>query len=414
MSDETTRLHLAQLVSLQELNAVTWNEALAGIDTLVDLCLLGTSVNTPPASPADGDAYLVGANPTGAWLGSAYKIAACSDGTWRFLVPFKGLIAFVPSTPDFLVFNGAAWVSMASLLLLQNLAALGINCSADATNKLAVAASSVLFNNAGNGVQMKLNKNAAADTASLLYQTGWSGRAEVGLCGNDDFHFKTSPDGAVWREALVLKADSGRLGLNTAAPSAPLELHVDGASPTASALAGANDVIVTKQSASAAFGGIVAANTSSDRMVFSGIRARGTLAAPAAVAAGDGIFSLLGAGYDGATPRETAAISFTIDGAVSAGTVPQRITFETGTGSTRSERVRINATGELGVGKTATAGVMLDVAGPVGHQTYTVAALPNAAQPGQVIFVGNESGGAVLAFSDGTNWRRVTDRAVVS
>ena len=30
------------------------------------------------------------------------------------------------------------------------------------------------------------------------------------------------------------------------------------------------------------------------------------------------------------------------------------------------------------------------------------------------IYVSDETGGAVLAFSDGTNWRRVTDRAVVS
>jgi hypothetical protein len=29
-------------------------------------------------------------------------------------------------------------------------------------------------------------------------------------------------------------------------------------------------------------------------------------------------------------------------------------------------------------------------------------------------FVSNESGGPVPAFSDGTAWRRVTDRAVVS
>jgi hypothetical protein len=40
--------------------------------------------------------------------------------------------------------------------------------------------------------------------------------------------------------------------------------------------------------------------------------------------------------------------------------------------------------------------------------------LPNATQPGEIIYVSNETGGAVLAFSDGTNWRRVTDRAVVA
>lgn len=47
--------------------------------------------------------------------------------------------------------------------------------------------------------------------------------------------------------------------------------------------------------------------------------------------------------------------------------------------------------------------------------SYTVAALPDATtQTGAMIFVSDETGGAVPAFSDGTNWRRVTDRAVVS
>lgn len=40
--------------------------------------------------------------------------------------------------------------------------------------------------------------------------------------------------------------------------------------------------------------------------------------------------------------------------------------------------------------------------------------LPSAALPGEIIYVSNEVGGSVLAFSDGTNWRRVTDRAVVA
>ena len=47
--------------------------------------------------------------------------------------------------------------------------------------------------------------------------------------------------------------------------------------------------------------------------------------------------------------------------------------------------------------------------------TYTVATLPAAATyPRGVIYVSNEAGGATLAFSDSTNWRRVQDRAVVS
>jgi hypothetical protein len=46
--------------------------------------------------------------------------------------------------------------------------------------------------------------------------------------------------------------------------------------------------------------------------------------------------------------------------------------------------------------------------------SYTVAGVPGAAPAGQMIYVSNESGGAVPAFSDGTNWRRVTDRAIIT
>ena len=57
----------------------------------------------------------------------------------------------------------------------------------------------------------------------------------------------------------------------------------------------------------------------------------------------------------------------------------------------------------------------LDVDGPVRVKSYTVAGVPAAnVAAGQIIYVSDESGGAVTAFSDGTNWRRVTDRAVIS
>ena len=53
-------------------------------------------------------------------------------------------------------------------------------------------------------------------------------------------------------------------------------------------------------------------------------------------------------------------------------------------------------------------------AAPLLFFSSTVASLPSAMQAGQVVYVSDETGGPVLAFSDGTNWRRVTDRAVVS
>ena len=48
------------------------------------------------------------------------------------------------------------------------------------------------------------------------------------------------------------------------------------------------------------------------------------------------------------------------------------------------------------------------------HESYTVLNLPNPGIPGQMIYVSNESGGSTMAFSDGSSWRRITDRAIVS
>jgi len=49
--------------------------------------------------------------------------------------------------------------------------------------------------------------------------------------------------------------------------------------------------------------------------------------------------------------------------------------------------------------------------------SFTVAGagtLGAAGKTGRMIYISNEAGGAVPAFSDGTNWRRVTDRAIIS
>ncbi len=410
----TPRTQLPLLAAAQAQKHVTHNDALLQLDALLFARLLDRDLTAPPAAPADGDTYLVKAAATGTWTGQSGKIAYAASGAWRFAVPYSGLAAFVADESRMIVFDGSAWVDYASILVLQNVPLVGVNTTADATNKLAVKSAALLFDNVGGGIQAKLNKHAAGDTASLLYQDNYSGRAEIGLAGDDDLHVKVSADGSAWTEALVVKSN-GRIGLGTAQPAAPLELHVGGTS-TAAALVTADDLVIAKEDIAASFAGIVASSAAtSRRMSFKGARARGTLAAPAAVVADDQTFLLLGAGYDGAVLRNTAAISFAVDGAVSSGAVPQRIAFETGTGGTRSERLRVNATGEVGIGKTATAGVPLDLGGPLGLKSYTVAGLPAAAvQAGQLVYVGDESGGAVPAFSDGSAWRRVTDRAVVS
>ncbi|MEP4152391.1 MAG: hypothetical protein ABJL73_13885, partial [Lentilitoribacter sp.] len=101
---------------------------------------------------------------------------------------------------------------------------LGVNASADTTNRFILSSEASLFNNSGNGHQLKINKAQASDTASLLFQTGYSGRAEFGLAGDDHFRIKTSADGANFNTALVADAASGNIAIGDITPSAALTI----------------------------------------------------------------------------------------------------------------------------------------------------------------------------------------------
>ena len=54
-------------------------------------------------------------------------------------------------------------------------------------------------------------------------------------------------------------------------------------------------------------------------------------------------------------------------------------------------------------------------AGAVKLASFTVGTVPSASSnTSGLIYISNEVGGATPAFSDGTNWRRIHDRAVIS
>ena len=210
MSDSPL-LGLPFLAASQAQKHVTVNDALALLDGLLHLSVMSRAIATPPVTPADGDRYLIAATPTAAWTGHAGHVGLNVAGAWRFLVPRSGWRIWVEAESLLLVFNGSVWAAPPAPTTLQNMGLIGINATADATNKLAVSSASVLFNNVGNGIQFKINKNAATDTASLLFQTGFSGRAEIGTTGDDDLHFKVSANGASFNESLIVSGASGKV-----------------------------------------------------------------------------------------------------------------------------------------------------------------------------------------------------------
>jgi hypothetical protein len=209
MSDTTPRSALPLLAAAQSQKHVTHNEALLELDALISTTILDRDLSAPPVSPSDGDTYLVKATGSGAWTGQDGKLAYAIDGGWRFYAPFEGLAVYVADEAKLIFYNGSAWADFASVVPLENLPMLGVNATADSTNKLSVASAAILFNNIGAGTQVKVNKATAGDTASLLYQDNFSGRAEIGLTGDDNFHFKVSPDGSTFYEALILNRNTG-------------------------------------------------------------------------------------------------------------------------------------------------------------------------------------------------------------
>ncbi len=201
---------------------VTLNETLRLIDTLVQLAIVDRDLNAPPGSPSEGQRWIVKASPspTGAWAGHGNQIAAWQDGGWVFCTPKTGWFAFVIDEGALVAWSGSAWVNaLAMLATLQNLSLLGIGTTADATNPFSAKLNNALWAaktvaEGGDGdLRYKMSKESATKTLSLLMQTNFSGRAEVGLTGDDNLHFKVSPDGSSWFDAIVIDKATGKLTL---------------------------------------------------------------------------------------------------------------------------------------------------------------------------------------------------------
>lgn len=206
MSESSARLALPFLMPSQAQKHVTHNEALSRLDLLVQLAVEEFDAVIPPGLPEEGQVWALGAGPQGGWAGHDYQLAAWFNGAWLFETLEQGRSAIGKDNGDLRVWTGSEW-DTPPLPDLSMIDGVGINTVYGATNRLAVSAPATLLNHEGAGHQLKINKAATGETASLLFQSNWSGRAEMGLNGGDDFSIKVSSDGSGWTQAL--KVDSG-------------------------------------------------------------------------------------------------------------------------------------------------------------------------------------------------------------
>ena len=251
--EETTNLKLPLLVPNQSQKEITHNEALVILDNLVNNGVKDKDLIIPPENPSQNDLYIVGVGASGEWEGKDNQLAFYDNG-WRFCQARQGTKYWVIDENCIYVFNMTSWskfsgggssgggeggeggatslsqlddVSLNSISQddilkfsngvftnskeLNNLTGLGINCECDADNKLATKSDYVLFDNNGGDSKIKANKASTTQTASHLFQNNYSGRAEFGLIGNDDFSLKVSSDGSEWKEAFVVDNATGNI-----------------------------------------------------------------------------------------------------------------------------------------------------------------------------------------------------------
>lgn len=102
---------LPYLFAAQAQKEVTVNEALARIDALLRPAVEGANA-APPASPVEGECWIVGTAAEGAWEGHDGELASYCAGSWLFTTPDAGTAVYHKAAGIVLRWNNG-WQSLA-------------------------------------------------------------------------------------------------------------------------------------------------------------------------------------------------------------------------------------------------------------------------------------------------------------
>ncbi len=105
----TPRLAAPYIVQSQSQKEVTHNDALNLLDGLVQCAAEDRTLTAPPASPAEGQVWIVAAGATGDWAGRDGALAQFIGGAWRFHTPLEGWSVWLKSDGVRARYDGAVW-----------------------------------------------------------------------------------------------------------------------------------------------------------------------------------------------------------------------------------------------------------------------------------------------------------------
>ena len=210
--DKSENLAIPYIMSNQAQKHVTHNEAIRYLDALVQISIASRELNSPPNQMDTGTRYIVASNASGEWTNKENQIAAFQDGAWAFYEPKSGWLAWSVEENLILVFKDNDWEQLQPKAPnIEQVELLGVNTPANTDARFGVSSNNSFFTHQGDSHQLSVNKFQASDTSSLVFKTDWTGHAEMGLAGDNDFSIKVSADGTNWNESLVLSADNGKV-----------------------------------------------------------------------------------------------------------------------------------------------------------------------------------------------------------
>jgi hypothetical protein len=135
---------------------ITHNEAILLLQ-LMQVGVISSGSNTAPGSPTDGDSYIVGSSPTGAWGGRANTLAIYYNGSWRFVPDrnssgtvialgtiHEGLMVWNRALNAMMVWSGTAWETKYFLVAAQQAAIADATGGATVDDEARTAINSVL------------------------------------------------------------------------------------------------------------------------------------------------------------------------------------------------------------------------------------------------------------------------------
>jgi hypothetical protein len=135
------------------------------------------NLTAPPASPLEGDRYIIPAAATGVWAGKGSQIAEYQSAAWVYYPPAVGWTAYVDDEQKIYSWNGSAWVRTGGALqtitagngLTGGGQADSVTLNIGAGSGITVTAEAIAVT-AGKGITVDANGVAAnIDGSSIVY-----------------------------------------------------------------------------------------------------------------------------------------------------------------------------------------------------------------------------------------------------